>query len=271
MNSGVEDALAVSWRLSAILKGYGGPLLLESYEAEQRPIMISRLERCSHHFLEHGPRYQLYAEKGPELMMSQSKEGENFRDVIKEQLDASGSECLDRGIELDSRYRSAVIYGAEKDEEEPAWELKRYTPSTYPGARAPHIFLKDQKTSILDTFGSEWTLVSFNSSIIYSNPFADIAEDMNMPLKTVVLEDEDQAHQIWGHNLVLIRADGHVAWRGQEMPGRELVKEVLEVVTGQKGWRGYVPATTSTKISEALPMLNHEYLDGGSVVVEERL
>ncbi|KAK9313986.1 hypothetical protein V1522DRAFT_218510 [Lipomyces starkeyi] len=110
MNSGLEDALAISWRLAAMIKGYGGPQLLESYEPEHRPIMFRRLERCNRHVMEHVPRYQWYAEKGPELLMAETQEGEEFRKKIADFLDASASECLDRGIKLDSRYKLSVIF-----------------------------------------------------------------------------------------------------------------------------------------------------------------
>jgi FAD-dependent monooxygenase len=72
--------------------------------------------------------------------------------------------------------------------------------------------------------------------------FVDVAREMGMQLKSVVLKDEEHAHKIWGSNLTLIRADGHVAWRGQQAPDRDAVREILEVVTGQKGFPGYVPA-----------------------------
>jgi hypothetical protein len=241
MNSGIEDALAVSWRLSAILKGYGGPHLIPSYEAEQRPIMITRLERCNHHVAEHIPRYQWFDENGPEVLMSENEQGEQLRKQIKNQLEASGSECLDRGIELDSRYKSAVIF--QDGTTEPEWSFKKYVPSTFPGSRAPHIFLKDGKTSILDTYGPEFSLITFRKGedAVDTEGFMNVAKEMGIPLKIVALKDEEHAHQIWDINLALLRADGHVAWRGQEAPHREAVKEILEVVTGQKPFLGYVP------------------------------
>ena len=82
MNSGLEDALALSWRLSAIIKGYGGPHLIPSYEAEQRPTMITRLERCNCHVGEHGPRYQLFAEQGLEILMAKDEKGDQLRKQI---------------------------------------------------------------------------------------------------------------------------------------------------------------------------------------------
>ena len=242
MNSGLEDALAVSWRLSAVLKGYGGPLLLPSYEAEQRPTMITRLERCNHHANEHSPRYQWFAEQGPQVMMAENEKGDQLRKQIKDQLDASGSEILDRGIELDSRYKSAVIY--QDGTKEPEWTFKKYVPSTFPGSRAPHVFLKDGKTTILDTYGPEFSLIEFTngSEAATGEVFVGVAKEMGMELKNVVLNDEEHTHKIWGSNLIMIRADGHVAWRGQQAPDRKAVKEILEVVTGQKAFSGYVPA-----------------------------
>lgn len=242
MNSGVEDALAVSWRLSAVLKGYGGPHLLPSYEAEQRPVMTTRLERCNHHVGEHMPRYQWYGENCPEIMMAENEKGEQLRQKIKDQIEASGSEVLDRGIELDSRYKSAVIF--QDGTKELEWEFKKYIPSTFPGSRAPHVFLKDGKTSILDTYGPEFSLVAFEKGveIPFVETFVEVAKEMGMELKTIILKNEEHAHKIWGSNLVLLRADGHVAWRGQEAPDREAVKDILEVVTGQRVFVGYVPA-----------------------------
>jgi hypothetical protein len=69
---------------------------------------------------------------------------------------------------------------------------------------------------------------------------------MGMPLKTVTLIDEKHAQRIWGYNFVLIRVDGHVAWRGQEAPDWDTVREILGVVTGQKEFPGYVPAPWRT-------------------------
>jgi hypothetical protein len=242
MNSGLEDALAVSWRLSAVLKGYGGPHLIPSYEAEQRPIMIKRLERCNHHVGEHVPRYQWFGEQAPEVLMAENEKGEQLRKQIKDALDESGSEVLDRGIELDSRYKSAVIY--QDETKEPDWTFKEYVPSTFPGSRAPHVFLKDGKSSILDTYGPEFSLITFTdgSEAALIDAFLGVAKEMGMVLKHVVLRDEEHAHQIWGFNFVLVRADGHVAWRGQVVPDRDAAREILEVVTGHKVFPGYVSA-----------------------------
>jgi hypothetical protein len=235
MNSGVEDAFAVAWRLAAVIKGYGGAHLLQSYEAEQRPTMIKRMERCDRHVNTHVPRYTWHQED-PGLVMAQTEEGKQFREKIADNLQEEGPETIDRGIELDARYRSPVIY--QDDSQEPVWEFRRYTPSTKPGARAPALFLKDGKTNIVDLFGKEFSLVTFTPSHEI-NVFHEVAQEMGIPLKVVELQDEDQAHNIWGTNHALIRADGHVAWRSDSAPSKDTVVDVWKVVTGQMTFPGY--------------------------------
>lgn len=241
MNSGIEDAFAIAWRLVAVVKGYGGEHLLQSYEAEQRPTMIKRLERCDRHVHTHVPRFTWHREN-PGLVMAQTEEGKQFRQKIADNLQEEGPETIDRGMELDARYESAVIY--QDGSKEPAWEFRRYTPSTRPGARAPALFLKDGKTNIVDLFGKEFTLVTF-APCNEINVIQDVAQEMCIPLKVVELPDEDHAHKIWEANHVLIRADGHVAWRSDSTPSRDTAIDIWKVVTGQVAFPGYEEQTAN--------------------------
>jgi FAD-dependent monooxygenase len=182
---------------------------------------------------------------------------------------------LDRGIELDSRYKSPVIYLKSDDGPEPAWEVKKYTPSTYPGSRVPHVFLRDGKRGIFDTFGPEWSLVTFVRSsdkypdaIEESKSFLTVGVEMGIPIHDVALVDEGHAWAIWGYKFVLVRADGHVAWRGQNMPkSKDDVRGILRVVTGWDVCKGYVQGEMSSK----LEILQQEYPERRTIVVGEKL
>ena len=243
MNTGAEDALGVAWRLAAMIKGYGGEYLLSSYEAEQRPIMSKRMERCDHWINSEGPRYQTYFEN-PHLTLEKSVEGDAHRQKIVSVLESRGPECADRGTELDARYRSAVIY--QDDSEEPVWEYQKYTPSTKPGARAPALFLDDGETNIVDLYGNDFTLISFAESDKIEL-FSTVAESLSIPLKVVSLLEERHAHQIWETNHALLRADGHVVWRGNVMPADSHASiQIWKVVTGQMLFSGYVPPADTT-------------------------
>src|ERR1700691_3740179 len=145
---------------------------------------------------------------------------------------------------MDSRYNSPVIFQDSDGTKEPIWDYHRYVPSTWPGARAPHVFLKDGKTSILDLYGKEWTLIEFTSSSTSPSAipvFTKVAVELNIPLTPVHIQDEDHVRAIWERNIVLIRPDGHVAWRNNSAPHTtEEVKDILEIVVGKKSFPGWV-------------------------------
>jgi hypothetical protein len=239
MNTGVEDALGVAWRLAAMIKGYGGEHLISSYEAEQRPIMSKRMERCDHWINSEGPRYEAYFENPQQLLDHNDARDQQVKKIV-DVLEKRGSEILDRGTELDARYHSPVIY--QDDGEESPWEYKKYTPSTKPGSRAPALFLKDEKTNIVDLYGKDFTLVSFVDSVKIES-FASAAATLSIPVKVLKLLDESHAHNIWGTNHALLRCDGHVAWRGQDFPpADEELLGIWKVVVGQIAFPAYVPA-----------------------------
>lgn len=115
--------------------------------------------------------------------------------------------------------------------------MKAYVSSTRPGHRAPHVFLKDGKTSTVDLIAGQWTLVDFVDSCSDSTAvdgFVPMArKQFGIPLNHAVLRSEQAAHSIWGTNLALCRPDGHVAWRANTMPeSAEARKEILATVTG---------------------------------------
>ena len=259
MNSGAIDALDLGWRLAAVTKGYGGPLLLRAYNLERRRMMIRALERSLRHLLEHVKLSEIYAHNAP-LLEANTPAGENIRLQIRQFIDASGPDTMDHGIELDLRYgdSSPVIYHDGSPEHK--WDVKRYIPSTRPGCRAPHVFLRDGVTSTYDLFGVGWTLVHFvsdngngNDNNNHTNTtnekaseiFTTVAKDMAFPLKRVLLHNEDHAFHVWEErDLVLVRPDTHVAWRGYA-PALTCadVEEILSVVAGRVAFPGFVPST----------------------------
>lgn len=125
--------------------------------------MMRRLERCFEHFKVPAPFQKAFTDHGPR-MGADDDIGRGVRAAIKAHMEAIGSEVLDYDIELDSRYKSSIINLTAADGFEPAWNTKSYTPSTFPGSRVSHVFLKNKKTSTLDTLGTHWTLVAFTGS-----------------------------------------------------------------------------------------------------------
>ena len=101
-----------------------------------------------------------------------------------------------------------------------------YVPSTWPGARAPHAWLKDGR-STLDLFGKGFVLLNFSGT--NTSTITDAGKRVGVPLEVVNI-DEPKAREIYERDLVLVRPDGHVAWRGHVVPSN--AAEVIDKVRG---------------------------------------
>lgn len=262
MNSGVEDAIAMAWRLGSLYKGVGGPGLVESYTEERRPAMMMRLEACDGHLADKyaplmGKVTEMEKKGEVGVLLDEGEEGEKARGELRKHLDTVGSECVDRGVELDARYwNSPVIVG--DGTVECGWRRKGYTPTTRPGHRAPHVFLADGETSVLDLLGPEWTLIDFEgvggkqAGEGVAEMFVAVAKEMGVELKHVrVGQGETHVKKVWeDYDFVLVRADSFVVWRGGKSGARDesreldtpRVKEIWQIVLGWKANPGYVKA-----------------------------
>jgi hypothetical protein len=153
------------------------------------------------------------------------------------------------------------------DEEVHAFHLPRLSSTS--------CLLRDGKRSIFDTFGPEWSLVTFvtacevhRDAVEEAKNFLDVGVEMGIPIHDVTLENEGHARAIWGYNFVLVRADGHVSWRGQNVPkSKDEVRGILRVVTGSDICKGYVQSEVSSK----LEILQQEYPERGPIVVREKI
>jgi hypothetical protein len=101
-----------------------------------------------------------------------------------------------------------------------------YVPTTYPGARAPHHWLATDRSTI-DLFGDGFVLVRFNDCS--TGPLEDAARRRGVPLKIESIVSPD-VERLYERPLVLVRPDGHVAWRGDALPDNCL--ELIDIVRG---------------------------------------
>ena len=99
----------------------------------------------------------------------------------------------------------------------PPDEAGDYVPSARPGSRAPHAWLRDGQ-SILDLFGRGFVLLRFGADAPDGAALTAAAAARGVPLETATVE-ETEAAALYERRLVLIRPDGHVAWRGDTLPG----------------------------------------------------
>lgn len=214
MNTGVSDAVDLAWKLDAVLAGWGGPDLLASYTVERRPVARRNVREASGNLarmLSPGPRPGLL-EPGPGGDALRARVG---RDLATAML----REWRTLGIHLGYSYEDSPICVADGTPP-PSLDPAVYEPAARPGSRAPHADLGDGR-STLDLFGRGFVLLALGPSPPDPEPVLRAARTRGMPVETVALDRPDIA-RLYASPLVLVRPDGHVAWRGDAPPSDPL-------------------------------------------------
>jgi 2-polyprenyl-6-methoxyphenol hydroxylase-like FAD-dependent oxidoreductase len=210
MNTGVGDVVDLSWKIDATVKGWGGPNLLDSYDTERRPIAVRNVTEASGNL-----GRMLSADDTPELL-DDTPEGAAVRDRVGAHIaDAMKREWESLGVHLGYRYAGSPVCVADGTPEPPD-EASEYIQTTWPGSRAPHIWLADDR-STLDFYGKGFVLVCFDADAIAPARLEGAATDAGLPLEIVQLNNEEAA-EAYERKLVLVRPDGHVCWRGDALP-----------------------------------------------------
>jgi 2-polyprenyl-6-methoxyphenol hydroxylase-like FAD-dependent oxidoreductase len=221
MNTGVGDAVDIGWKLAAVLQGWGGARLLDSYTAERKPIAMINVNEAAEMRASFDNQMPFAPAIGDD-----SDEGKELRAKARSAILRTRAKEFQHdsaGIELGYRYENSPICVADGTPA-PALDHGLYTPSTWPGTRAPHAWLKDGR-STLDLFGKGFVLVNFSS--INTSTISAAANRVGLPIEVISLNDE-KVRQIYEQDLVLVRPDGHVAWRGASVPvnAAELIDKV---------------------------------------------
>lgn len=224
MNSGVADAANLGWKLAAAVSGWGGEALLDSYEAERRPVGQLSLQTSQRHL---GVRIQLaelYGAAG-DLTGTTAADDAKRKELGQKILDLGNAENEGWGAEHGYRYAASPVVCDEAGAP-PAFDPLSYTPSTWPGSRLPHFFLADG-SAVYDHLGQGLTLLVLDGSD--STAVEKAAREQAIPL-TVVRIDDDGIKRVYERKLILVRPDQHVAWRGDRLPAD--VGSLLARVTG---------------------------------------
>jgi 2-polyprenyl-6-methoxyphenol hydroxylase-like FAD-dependent oxidoreductase len=222
MNTGIQDAVDLSWKLAAALQGWGGPRLLVSYDAERRPIGHRNVREAAANF-----RRMTSPRPGP-LLLDPTPAGDAFRQQLgAEFAEIMRHEWFTLGVHLGYRYADSPICWPDGSAATPD-DPNRYVPSARPGSRAPHVWLAPGR-SILDLFGQGFAMLGFGADASDIDKLMAAARARNVPM-TFTAIDNDAAAQLYERKLVLVRPDGHVAWRGARAPADPLA--VIDCIRG---------------------------------------
>lgn len=185
-NTGVADVHNLAWKLAMAINGKASPELLDSYDAERRPIADMTVEQA----------YRRYVERvDPSLP-----------------IDDLAPNIADTAIELGAIYRSPAIAGTVEGGE--LTEAPEQA-SARPGTRLPHHWLqvKDRNVSTLDLVGRGFTLIAGPDGGAWIEA-ASRVDDLDA--YRIAERDIAKAISLADHGALIIRPDGVVGWRCDE-------------------------------------------------------
>lgn len=198
MNCGIADAHNLAWKLAGVLHGWADLALLDTYETERRPVAVATVDAS----------------------------------ILRDSIDAGPPRASFAGVTLGYGYDSAAVIADGTSAPEVPDPIHDYEPTARPGHRAPHVWIDHagHRISTLDLFGDGFALLVDRDDVG--------AIDTDVPLHTHAIPGGQwrQAYGIEPGGAVLIRPDGHVAWRAPHAVGdlAAAVPSALRTCTGRR-------------------------------------
>ncbi len=223
MNSGVADAVDLSWKLAATLAGWGGPNLLKSYEIERRQVGERVVGASRYATLGRRKWRSLWRPN----IRDDTPEGTQTRAILSAVADIEQRKSNEMiGAELGYRYvNSPAICNVPGG---PEHLFRDYQPTTWPGARLPHVWLGDG-TAMADRIGDGYTILKLGRTAADAGALQRALQARGAPATLLDVPDR-AAREIYGCDLILLRPDLHVVWRGNAPP--DDAAEVAAIATG---------------------------------------
>jgi 2-polyprenyl-6-methoxyphenol hydroxylase-like FAD-dependent oxidoreductase len=213
VNTGLEDAVNLGWKLAATLRGWGGGALLDSYAAERRTVFVS----TAHDFIE-----KSIAEDRAFVAECGTPDAEAFSRAM-------AARSQDARSEVDSfepHYDGSPIVFAPEGGTTSALGSHHFT------ARPGHHLAPAPLTAggdVYDRLGRGFTLLALDAPPGAASAFQAAADRLGVPLD-IISDTRQDRRALYGAGLVLIRPDQFVAWVGDEAP--QDAEAVLRRVTG---------------------------------------
>jgi 2-polyprenyl-6-methoxyphenol hydroxylase-like FAD-dependent oxidoreductase len=223
MNSGVGDAIDLSWKLAATLRGWGGPNLLKSYEIERRQIGERNVGASRYATIGRRKWRSMWRPN----IRDDTPEGEATRRNLSAVADVEQRKSNEMiGAELGYRYvDSPIICNVPGG---PEHLFRDYQPTTWPGARLPHLWL-DDGTPMQDHVPDGYSILKLGRSRADTGELERAIRFHGAQVSVLNVPDA-VARDIYGYDLVLLRPDLHVVWRGQGPPAD--AAKVAAIATG---------------------------------------
>lgn len=230
MNTGVQDAHNLAWKLAHALRYGATDKLLDSYYEERAPIAKQNMLWSKENAARYTEIYEALYSNNKEKLIAKLHEQKNNLNHL--------------GLDFGFIYHSNIV--CSENAQTLSVTSYEYRPTTLSGARAPHVSLiqKGKTISSLDLFEKDFVLLVSADGSAWKNIAQDLNKDLSFPLKTYQIANDGDLidlnnnwlaiYQITATGAVLVRPDGHVAWRSQAMveDPKAMLMAVLKKVCG---------------------------------------
>lgn len=225
MNTGVGDAIDLSWKLHATLAGWGGPQLLASYDVERRQVGDRNVAASRYASL---GRRKWRGEYRPDIRDA-SPAGDATRRRLADVANVEQRKTNEMiGAELGYRYAGSPVIVDQPGG--PEHLFREYAPTTWPGARLPHVWL-DDGTALHDRIGDGYTLLRLGRPAADTRHLEAALRATGAPFSTLCIDDA-APRAVYGYDFILVRPDLHVVWRGNREP--QDASRIAAVATGHQ-------------------------------------
>lgn len=225
MNTGIGDAVDIAWKLAGTLRGWGGAGLLDAYEVERRQVGLRNVAASGFAAKGRGAWRKTWC---PEIA-ERSPRGEEARRRMAEVADREQRKTNEqRGTELGYLYKDSPLICSEPGEA-PESGIFDYRPTTAPGARIPHAWL-DDGSALQDHLGAGYTVLRAGGSSADVSALVAELRALGAPVDVLDVPDAP-VRAIVESDVLLLRPDLHVVWRGDRAPADP--HRVAAVATGR--------------------------------------
>jgi 2,4-dichlorophenol 6-monooxygenase len=279
-NTSIQDAYNLAWKLALVLRGKAAPSLLDSYDAERAAVGRQIVTRANQSVDEFGPIFEALGVLGTtdseqmranmEVRKEDSPGGAEVREKLRAAIELKNYEFNAHGVELGQRYRSNAVVA--DGSPEPPYDRDPelyYHPTTWPGARLPHVWLehqgeklsshdvsaKGEKVSTHDLAGKgRFTLLTGIGGDRWVDAAAEVSSACGVEIAAYVIgpgrevldtyDDWARAREVSESGCVLVRPDAHVAWRSQHVveDPRSALAGVMDRLLGHAASQAPAPA-----------------------------
>ncbi len=229
MNSGIHDSQNIVWKLVARLRWKAGGRLLDTYEAERKPVAQRNGDQCvlnTKRMAETG----WLLKNASALAAIESPEGEPIREKISSAIPKQREQFFSQGQQFGQLYDSSALVDDGTPVEEST--VSTYRPTGHPGARAPHFWLIDAQGkdySTIDLYDGGFILLAASAGEGWVAAAAQIADAMAVPLHAFHIGSPGYSQRPSGtpweslvgvsaNGALLIRPDGYVGARWTTLP-----------------------------------------------------